>query len=432
MARVVDGVVSVRSTLLSSRQKRVIMAMLFTLATVITTATVALVATRKVMKNAELPSKSDALQRGRSAESLLAAMFEKAGWDVQRPPHRDSFQPALVVRRPGIAYAVEVKAGPEGRSDRLVPLLAQAVLQAARAAGQKAAPLAVVAAPKISPRAAEQVIKFAENYAPNAAAGVIDFDGLRIFRGPHLEKMNALAKHLPRSAKRSVRDSGDFFTDLNQWMLKVLLAPELPDGLLSAPRGQYRNASQLARAANVSVMSAFRFVQQLQSEGYLHESAPYLNLVRREDLLSRWQASSARSVREVPMRFVLPGDVQAQLRRMVGSGRACLALFAAAEALQLGFVHGVPPYVYVQRVQPANLAAWKNLRPCAPGEPPVVIVRQAPAPQSVFRGMVRPGGMAASDVLQVWVDVAAHPSRGREQADLIRKRALRRIIEGGR
>jgi hypothetical protein len=215
-------------------------------------------------------------------------------------------------------------------------------------------------------------------------------------------------------------------------MLKVLLAPELPDGLLSAPRGQYRNASQLARAANVSVMSAFRLVQQLQHEGYLHESAPYLDLVRREDLLSRWQGMSARSVREVPMRFVLPGDVQAQILRMLSGGQACLALFAAADALQLGFVQGVPPYVYVHRVQPENLAAWRSLRACLPGEPPDVIIRQAPASQSVFRGMVHPRGLAASDVLQVWVDVAAHPSRGREQADLIRKRVLRRLIEGGR
>jgi len=253
-----------------------------------------------------------------------------------------------------------------------------------------------------------------------------------MFRGPHLEEMNARGRDLPVSVRRSVRDSGQFFSDLNQWMLKVLVAPELPDALLSAPRGQYRNASQLARAANVSVMSAFRFVQQLQHEGYLHESAPYLSLVRREDLLRRWQALSVRSVREVPMRFVLPGDGQAQLRRMLGSGRACLALFAAADALQLGFVAGVPPYVYVQRIRPANLTAWKNLRACAPGESPDLIVRQAPAPQSVFRGMVRPGGMAACDVLQVWVDVAAHPSRGREQADLIRKRVLHRVIEGGR
>ena len=294
--------------------------------------------------------------------------------------------PDLVVRRKGIEYAIEIKSAPEGRGDRLVPLFAQAVLQAAHAARQKAVPLAVVAAPSVSPRAAEQVMAFAQRYAPDAAAGVIDFEGFALFRGPHLEEMNAPGRDLPVSMRKSVPDSGQLFSDLNQWMLKVLLAPELPDALLASPRGQYRNASQLARAANVSVMSAFRFVQQLEREGYLHESAPYLHLVRREDLFSRWQALSARSPREVPMRFLLPGDRQAQLRRMLGSGRACLALFAAADALRLGFVSGVPPYVYVQRIQPANLAAWKNLRACAPGEPPDLIVRQAPAPQSVFRG----------------------------------------------
>ncbi len=117
---------------------------------------------------------------------------------------------------------------------------------------------------------------------------------------------------------------------------------------------------------------------------------------------------------------------------MLASGRACLALFAAADALRLEFVSGVPPYVYVQRIQPANLAAWKNLRAGSPGESPDVIIREAPAPQSVFRGLVRPEGMAACDVLQVWVDVASHPSRGREQADMIRKRILHRVIEGGR
>ena len=106
---------------------------------------------------------------------------------------------------------------------------------------------------------------------------------------------------------------------------------------------------------------------------------------------------------------------------MLSSGRACLALFAAAEALKLGFVEGVPPYVYVERIQSANLAAWKNLRPCESGEHPDVILRQAPAPQSVFRGLVRPDGMASCDVLQVWLDVSSHPSRGREQADLIRR-----------
>jgi hypothetical protein len=179
-------------------------------------------------------------------------------------------------------------------------------------------------------------------------------------------------------------------------------------------------------------MSAFRFVQLFERDGYLHESAQHLRLVRREDLFVRWQALSARSPREVAMRFLLPDDPKAQLRRILASGRACLALFAAADALRFGFVSGVPPYVYVQRIHPASIAAWKNLRPCAPGEPPDLIIRQAPAPQSVFRGLVRPEGMAACDVLQVWADVTWHPSRGREQADMIRKNVLHRLIDGER
>jgi hypothetical protein len=372
------------------------------------------------------------VERENPAESRLADVFRNAGWRVRPRRNADDSRRGLVVRRKGIEYAVEIKAAPEGRADRLVPLFAQAVLQAAHGASRGVAPLAVVSAPRIPRRAAEQVMAFARRYAPDAAAGVIDLEGFAMFRGPHLEELNAEGRALPASMRRAVRDQGALFSDLNQWMLKVLLAPELPESLLSAPRGRYRNASQLARAANVSVMSASRLVRLLEREGHLHESAPCLQLVRRGDLLRRWQALSARSPRDVPMRFLLPGDPQARLRGVLASRRACLALFAAADALQLGFVSGVPPYVYVDRIRPAHLAAWKNLRACSPGEPPDLIVRQAPAPQSVFRGLVRPDGMAACDALQVWLDVASHPSRGREQADVVFERVLRRLVEVGR
>lgn len=382
------------------------------------------------MRNSEKAKKSPQLEREKRAEDLLVDIFKQGGWRVDRRLGRPRADLDMIVRdSSGVAYAVEVKAAVEGRADRLLPLFSQAVLQSLHGAGKNAAPLAVVAAPKISQGAAAQILKFAEHYAPKAAAGVIDFEGLRVFRGPHLEGLNAEAPHKSPFASKSPRVSGHLFSDLNQWMLKVLLAPEVSEELLSAPRGQYRNASQLARAASVSVMSAFRFVQQLQAEGFLSELGPYLNLVRRDELFRRWQASAQRSVKEVPMRFLLKGDVRSQLRRMLDSGRACLALFAAAEALKLGFVEGVPPYVYVERIQPSNPAAWKNLRQCEPGERPDLILRQAPVPQSVFRGLVRPNGMAASDVLQVWVDVYSHPSRGREQADLIRKRVLERVIK---
>lgn len=383
------------------------------------------------MEDIELELRSNALNRAQHAEELLAELFSQAGWRVRRNDGRHGLaRPDIVISRGNDSYVVEVKASAEGRGDRLVPLWSQACLEAARAAGDHYPPLAVVAAPRISPRAANQVLEFAAKYAPDAAAGVIDFSGLRMFRGPHLEGLDSEGDCLPPVAQSVRSEPADLFSDLNQWMLKVLLAPELPGSLLSAPRGRYNNASQLARAANVSVMSAFRLVQQLRRDGYLHESEPGLNLVRREDLFKRWQAASARRVKEVPMRFLLRRDPQVELGRMFRSGRACLALFAAAEALHLGFVRGVPPYVYVQRLGPGNIAAWKNLVPAEPGEQPDLVLRQAPAPQSVFRGLVRVDDAPVCDILQVWLDVSSHPSRGQEQADLIRGQVLDPVIRG--
>lgn len=379
------------------------------------------------MKNEESPPKSAIERRERNAESLVSEIFKEAGWHVQREPHSRGSRPDMIVRSPDASYAVEVKAALVGRSDWLVPLFAQAVLQSKRQHGP--APLAIVAAPKVSARVAREIFKFAEQYAPNIAAGVIDFEGLRLFRGRHLESLNEEVPPKRAVVSKSPRISGHLFSDLNQWMLKVLLAPEIPENLLSSPRKQYGNASQLAEAAGVSMMSAFRFVENLKSEGYLSDSDSYLNLVRREELFSRWQASAIRSIKEVPMRYLLKGDAQRDLHKVVKSSQACLALFAAASALKLGFVEGVPPYVYVEHIRPSDLSAFKNLRQAEPSEHPDLILRQAPAPQSIFRGMVRPNGIAACDVLQVWLDVSSHPSRGREQADLIRRKVLEKVIK---
>jgi hypothetical protein len=381
------------------------------------------------MENLDISSKSSQAQRWRVAADQLAIILENEGWQVKGIARHGQSERDFRVRRGQVEYSVELKAASEGRADRLIPLFAQAALQLMHGGRGSKNPsrLAVVSAPRIPRRAAEQVLEFASKYAPDVAVGLFDFEGLRRFRGPGLEDLDG-DPGLRRAGAHSgaLRESRHLFSDLNQWMLKVLLAPELPEDLLSAPRGLYRNASELAEAAQVSVMSAFRFVQQLQDEGYLHESSPSLALVRREQLFERWQAANDRPCREAQMRFVLPGRPRAELGKLLENGRACLALFAAADALHLGFVRGVPPHVYVERLQPSSLAAWKNLRPCDPGESPDVLLRQPLAPKSVFRGMVRTA--ASCDVLQVWLDVASHPSRGREQADLIRQRVLDPLI----
>lgn len=361
------------------------------------------------------------------AEQQAAALFENAGWEVVREAAASSSS-GMVFRRSEISYAVRVKSGSEGRGDRLIPLWSQACLQAKRAAGGHQTPLAIVAAPQVSPRVAEQVLAFAAEYAPEAGAGVMDSAGLRMFQGPFLDDLNAEARD-PGALRAGGREPANIFSDLNQWMLKVLLAPELPETMLSAPRSHYRSASDLARAANVSVMSATRLVRQLREEGYLDASPRHLELVRREDLFRRWQASTMRPVKEVPSRFLSRGDPAAQLRRLVDGGRACLGLFAAADALGLGFVDGVPPHLYADGSRAsADPAAWRQLIPVPPGQVPDLIVRVAPTPNAIFNAMVASETLPACDVLQVWLDVSSHPARGAEQAELIGRTVLDPVI----
>jgi len=369
---------------------------------------------------------------GQRAEELVALLFDENGWKVQRQPAVGPNRADLLVKKGREAYLVEVKALSEGRPDRVIPLLSQAILQAKGYAREidRARPLAVVYVGDASPSLLNQVSEFSKQFASDVAVGVISESGAQHFWGEGLEGLSVEPSIVRKPPAKSPSRASHIFSDLNQWMLKVLLAPKIPERLLAAPRAEYRNVSELAGAANVSVMSAFRFVDQLRKEGFLDESSPRFKLVRREELFRRWRSAALRSSPEMPMSFLIRGSAQVQLRQIVSSHEACLGLFAAAEALQLGHVKGVPPYVYVPRLPRLDRDVWKELVPASPGEPRDLILKQPRAPQSVFRGAVHLDGMAVSDVLQVWLDVSAHPSRGEEQAELIHRKILGDIIEG--
>lgn len=394
--------------------------------------------------------------RGEALEQRVADLFRRAGWKVSRQPPVGNLRADLLARRGQHSYIVEVKTAPEGRRDRLLPLLAQAILQARTFAERSpvpVAPLAIVGAKSVSEALVRDLDRFVQEYAPDAAVGLVDMEGFQWFRGPGLDSsMNAARGQAERRLR--VRGSevavSHLFSDLNQWMLKVLLAPAIPADLLNAPRGEYRNASQLAAASKVSVMSAFRLVRQLRLEGFLDESDSSLRLVRLEELLRRWQAESLRPARDVPMRWMLRGDPARQLqdalraeapesatvaprsrRAAAPSPRLCLGLFAAADALGLGFVHGVAPLVYIERLEPGVLERL-GLSLDAPGVSPDIYVRVPAAREAVFRGALLRDGVPVSDVVQVWLDASAYPARGPEQADMIYRKALKPLLDKAR
>jgi hypothetical protein len=379
----------------------------------------------------------------REFEDLVANLFREHGWRVKKEHSIADKDIDLVVARGNDRYIIELKVASEGRPDRLVPLLSQAILQArayAQALPQPAAPLAIVAAPVISPSAVNSLISFLSQFAPDVAVGILDREGFRHFVGAGLEKLNAPPPRRAQRQKLPPPQSVYLFSDLSQWMLKVLLAPLIPENLLRAPRREYRNASELAAAAEVSVMSAFRFVRQLRQEGFLDERDEPLRLVRRKELLHRWQAAHLRGSPELPLRWIISVKSQRQLPAALHSyrvqpsiknesaPRACLGLFAAAESFGFGFVHGVPPYFYLESLDREVLSRM-GLSPEGAEQRPNVYVRIPAFRESVFRAAVVRDGVPVADILQVWLDVSSHPARGEAQAEEIRHRILAPIFE---
>lgn len=109
-----------------------------------------------------------------------------------------------------------------------------------------------------------------------------------------------------------------------------------------------------------------------------------------------------------------------------------VGLFAAADGLGVGHVSGVPRYISVRRMPRFNRTStgsnpWNALQPF-PKEAPQVLLRVARFPESTFRGAVRRDGMMVADVIQVWLDVLHHPTRGQEQAEHISRKVLRPLV----
>ncbi|HYO77874.1 MAG TPA: hypothetical protein VE010_15555, partial [Thermoanaerobaculia bacterium] len=330
-----------------------------------------------------------------------------------------------MMRKGDLLYAVEVKRVSEGRSDRLVPVVAQAVLQARRHASAVpgARPLVIVVGKTIPPRVADAVKEFTRTYADDVALGLMDDDGLRAFEGAGLQTVNS-----PRSHRRRAHAEAkavDLFSDLNQWLLKVLLAADLAaPHLLNAPVGRYRNATELARAANVSVMTAFRYVDQLRSQRHLHESSPFIRLVRLDELLDRWRAAARVPPVSVRAKWLFAGDKRAQMRRVSEMFKrdVCVRSYAGADALGFGIVRGVPTDFYLRQV-PDDLGRTLGLVPAAGSEATVFLATPS-AKESVFRGAIEAEGVRSTDVLQVWLEVGHDPTRGPQQAEHLHRKVI--------
>jgi hypothetical protein len=370
---------------------------------------------------------------------VLANLFRKRGWRILRQPAVAGKRTDLVVQAGKNKYLITVKAASEGRGDRLISLLSQAILEAqasARCFPRPIAPLAVVASRSVPESVAENLQRFAEQNAPGVAVGVIDSNGFRSFAGAGLEALNAPPARHPSKHPIPPQHLPNLFSDLNQWMLKILLGQLLPDRLIQVPRQRIQNASQLGEAAQVSGMSASRFVNQLADRGFLDKHKADLEIVRIAELLDLWVADNRTRVNEMPARWIIksgPDQLRAALleytsKEIHNQPQCCLGLFSAADALGLGFVRGALPHIYLERLTLDSMTRL-GLDFSKSNRPADVMVRIPAKPRAVFDALVKDKGIPVSDVLQIWLDVSTHPGRGREQAREIRRRALSPLFQ---
>jgi len=285
--------------------------------------------------------------------------------------------------------------------------------------------LLLVGVPRAGQRALAAAAELMHRHAPDVGWGVFDPQGEVRLVIPSLGV--DIHKRAPKAATSlSSRLPGRLFTDLNCWMLKILLLREAPEGTWGGPRARASSPLELHRIAGVSRELAYRFVRSFESEGFLRETSSGLTVTRRRALMDAWFSDQRLAVaRSAPVRWVLgrPEGLQDVFTPAAGVPDFAAGGFEACRLM--GALHAAARGREVHVFAPLKdaLDAW-SLEPCDERDAHFVLL-QPRAPQSVLRGRVRIQGIPVVDVLQAALDVSVHPARGREQADYLLGHVLR-------
>jgi len=360
------------------------------------------------------------------------------------PGHRireanDRFDGAIDLEVHGPEEVVLVKAAalPEQRLRDLRGLLAEATLRL-RHHGTGRSLMALVSVPQLTRRLTKEAEEFMATYACDLDWMLVDRAGALRIRSRALGLDEARAGDPELTVlDQSSGVSGRRFTDLHQWLLKVVLAQalgwrvrapnptqswleDLEQQLVAAAPA--RNALQLSRIAGVSTATAYRFVRVFRDARYI-EASPIV-LRRADELLDEWLAVE-RS--RPPARTPVVGVFGREFERLVADPDVRVA---GLEALRrLGLLHRPPGRVVDLhcRGHLSDLLGRLDLAPCEPHEAHFNLIASRD-PESVFRGAVF-GTDGAVDPWQAALDVCASDARGAEQAELVRDWALRRLDE---
>lgn len=325
-----------------------------------------------------------------------------------------------------VAVAVKVLSG-SNRVDALKGAAAMAILDLQRCASglQK---LAWIEVDRLGPHAVSKLAEYLSQVAPDVGWAVADLHGGMRIHAPGL----GLDVSIDSDAAplRAGQPRTQLFSDLNAWMLKLLLMRRAPEWAWTATREPCRNAHALHSVANVSIASAHRFAKAMSDADHLRCDRKGLQLVRVEALLSRWRAAyqsqpptliEARPLFESDLSS-RPGAGLERLGASVLGGRVALGGRTAAEHFGLQHAARGRRTIWVEADLERALDAMDLVR-AEPGRGQVWVGRPRHV-ESCFRARVLANGTAYVDPCELMLESSTDPARGFEQSEYV----LQRIV----
>ena len=325
----------------------------------------------------------------------------------------------------GHRVAVQVKHLETMRIRDLEGQLAAGVLALQRHSSAGEIPLVVIVTRRFAARAEHAANQFMDTYAPGVGWCLLARDGRLRLKAPDLGLDLREQANRPPPPPRAT--TIHLFTDLNRWLLKVMLMRAQPPTSWGGPRSglPYRNPTELHRVAGVSLETAHRFVRTFEGADFIRRAPEGLRIVRAEALFEQWlHDERTRTPMRMPARGLYGSVERNDLLMMLEATGTRHAIGGYAACAELGLLHATRQQLDIHVDTDAAQALLNmELEACEPRDAMVWIVRSRYR-ESVFRGATQTDQAPVVDELQAALDVIHDPGRGNEQAKFIVSRLL--------
>lgn len=356
----------------------------------------------------------------RLAESVLkqgleGCSYSSSGNDIPGGPD-------LHVEAQGCHFAIEVKALHSSRTLHLEGQLAVAVLQIRDYARvNNCGALVMVKLPKLGRKTIAFAADFMERHAREVGWCLFDESGSFHLVVPTL---HVAASHSGPRSTHPEHDPvrGALFSDLNRWMLKLLLMSDVSAQYWGGPRQHVGTARDLRELAGVSNEKAYSFLRVFHKLGYVRESNGRFIITRHSELIRTWlNHELAFQSGGIPVRSLRGHSLEVLASR---DGPEPVAVTGFEACRILGVLHAPVPRreVLVHGQIGTALKAWDCHR-CDPRDADFIVKRMS-NPKSVLRGRVVRDNLPVVDVLEAALSVFGQMPRGTEQAEYIVAKVL--------